>query len=873
VSPPLPAAAPIRPDELAAIATTYNPSAALQTPPDQSAPSRGVTQAPSLLGTDEVEEEEVVHTNPFNSNWMALNPLVQKLKEPKQRVPLPAAVAAASSSAAAGSTMHAAISQLFEPLYPTTDQHTGPAPANLAVDLPDNADNNSTWSNRKTCNHPSCTATSHTEGKCRKHSLNSYCQFDGCNKFAVSDIHCRGCGKNAVQLTCAGIPASEGIESVAEGTAQWFPNQIAARSFLGITTTQPYKWFDDNRKAQTVFNGWRLPMIDPVEEEAKTQRRIATQVKRQQKQLAGQAAPASLFLSHLAPEETAAFIQDIGKASAWFAQATEHAVTSLGANMAEGEQTQATTVALVAGSLITQSKESDGLISHGVTRDQHACAAGESALYTANAAVVAAANSTESNLHRRYNTVEVEVPHATTVVAHQSSFQLNTGGASLKADPDQATGHTEPQQQLIEDRVTSITRYAYSTLGASKKDAHMVAMVEYAFLSGNVGKVGVCVADWTPTYTLTTNTTTPQLMTWLHYFGHREFADLKLAQQKQLSTNQLVAHVIKSQGIAATALRPTPNFATFWQRLLAEPAARAATPLLVDPTFVQMQEISATFQAPPTNVGPIVVVPAFQVPSVGIGAGVPPESRTPITYSAINRLLPVDEIDNSKAPPDQADILLECPPPRVRMRKRPNSVFTTVPSHYPFNEQWIETNALAQEEQQQHSASDGVEAQQTNAHVRRKQAHQFTAQTIQAVPVPDDCLPRQQLVAGGADARTGTGASSGAGAIQGRFVVKQANSNEAIQCKICKQQFYIGYYEQHCMASHGGVLSDKTDQPLTEPSFVVFACEHHCGFEGAYATVATHEVRCAFFGRNLHSKMPLVPTPLLRLKRAGVWPT
>jgi hypothetical protein len=54
------------------------------------------------------------------------------------------------------------------------------------------------------------------------------------------------------------------------------------------------------------------------------------------------------------------------------------------------------------------------------------------------------------------------------------------------------------------------------------------------------------------------------------------------------------------------------------------------------------------------------------------------------------------------------------------------------------------------------------------------------------------------------------------------------------------------------------------------PSFVVFECEHHCGFEGAYVTVATHEVRCAFFGRNLHSGRPLVPTPLLRLKRAGV---
>jgi hypothetical protein len=31
-------------------------------------------------------------------------------------------------------------------------------------------------------------------------------------------------------------------------------------------------------------------------------------------------------------------------------------------------------------------------------------------------------------------------------------------------------------------------------------------------------------------------------------------------------------------------------------------------------------------------------------------------------------------------------------------------------------------------------------------------------------------------------------------------------------------------------------------------------------------------VRCAFFGRNLHSRMPLSFTPLLRLKRADVWP-
>jgi hypothetical protein len=30
-------------------------------------------------------------------------------------------------------------------------------------------------------------------------------------------------------------------------------------------------------------------------------------------------------------------------------------------------------------------------------------------------------------------------------------------------------------------------------------------------------------------------------------------------------------------------------------------------------------------------------------------------------------------------------------------------------------------------------------------------------------------------------------------------------------------------------------------------------------------------VRCAFSGRNLHSRMPLDPTHV-RLKRAGVWP-
>jgi hypothetical protein len=40
---------------------------------------------------------------------------------------------------------------------------------------------------------------------------------------------------------------------------------------------------------------------------------------------------------------------------------------------------------------------------------------------------------------------------------------------------------------------------------------------------------------------------------------------------------------------------------------------------------------------------------------------------------------------------------------------------------------------------------------------------------------------------------------------------------------------------------------------------------------GAAATIRQLNVRCAFFDRNLHSRMPLVPTPA-RLKRAGVRP-
>jgi hypothetical protein len=34
--------------------------------------------------------------------------------------------------------------------------------------------------------------------------------------------------------------------------------------------------------------------------------------------------------------------------------------------------------------------------------------------------------------------------------------------------------------------------------------------------------------------------------------------------------------------------------------------------------------------------------------------------------------------------------------------------------------------------------------------------------------------------------------------------------------------------------------------------------------------ITVGDVRCALFDRNLHSRMPLVPTPLLRLNRAGV---
>jgi hypothetical protein len=41
------------------------------------------------------------------------------------------------------------------------------------------------------------------------------------------------------------------------------------------------------------------------------------------------------------------------------------------------------------------------------------------------------------------------------------------------------------------------------------------------------------------------------------------------------------------------------------------------------------------------------------------------------------------------------------------------------------------------------------------------------------------------------------------------------------------------------------------------------------GSSGSSNIMAGSNARCAFFDRNLHSRMPLVPTPA-RLKRAGV---